>query len=115
MLKVFGGRLKQARLKARLSQRDLAERIKVGRATIQRWERGVDLPSIRSILVLGEAVGTSASYLVGFRETPERAVFPDEQGKCLLKIFESLPPGAKVALLESAKDLLQAQKATAKN
>lgn len=107
-------RVRKARLRARLTQRRAADLMGVGRATVQRWERGVDVPGARALAMAAKVLDTSVYYLTGIRDTPERGLFPSEDGRAMLEIFEKLPPDARQLMIGTARDLLQAQKATSK-
>lgn len=48
----------EARHKAKLTQAELAERIGSSQAMVARWERGVAMPSTRSLKRVAEATGT---------------------------------------------------------
>lgn len=47
-----------------LTQMDLAERLKVSRQAISRWEVGVTVPRIDILIVLSDLYGTTVDYLV---------------------------------------------------
>ncbi len=51
----LGLALREQRLKAGLTQADLAERINMDEVSVRRWELGLRLPSIETLLLL-EAV-----------------------------------------------------------
>ena len=48
----------EARHNARLTQAELADRIGSSQAMVARWERGVAMPSTRSLQKVAEATGT---------------------------------------------------------
>lgn len=53
----LGQALREQRLKAGLTQAELAERINVDEVSVRRWELGIRLPSVETLLLL-EAVFT---------------------------------------------------------
>lgn len=64
------GRLKEARLAAGLSQKELARRCNVGEQNIWRYEsEGVDPPS-EVLGVMARILGVSADFLLGLTDSP---------------------------------------------
>ena len=84
MIRIFGERFKKARLRARLTQRRAAQLMGVGRASVQRWERREDVPGARALAMAAKVLDTSVYYLTGIRDTPERGLFPSEDGRAML-------------------------------
>lgn len=80
----FAGRLRELRLKAGLTQEQLAERAGVKRDAVARWERGVREPSWSNVLAICSALGVSSEE---FNKAPADAPFR-RPGR---------PPGPKVA------------------
>jgi transcriptional regulator with XRE-family HTH domain len=67
--RVIGDRLRDARLKAKLSQWELAERVGIDHKTVHRVERGTSDPSVGLLLQLARALGVPASdVLAGLTE-----------------------------------------------
>lgn len=56
--------IKKYRLKLKLSQEDLAEKIFVTRQTISNWENDKNYPDINSLVLLSNLFGTSLDILV---------------------------------------------------
>lgn len=67
--KAIGNRVRDARLRARLSQRDLSEP-GVSYAYISRIEAGVRTPSIKVLRKLAPKLGVSVSWLETGKEDP---------------------------------------------
>ena len=63
--------LKIARIKAGLSQREVAERLRVNINTVSRWEKGTQKIQIDSLLLLADLYGTTTDFLLG-RESNEK-------------------------------------------
>lgn len=63
--------LKIARIKAGLSQREVAERLRVNINTVSRWEKGTQKIQIDSLLLLADLYGTTTDFLLG-RENNEK-------------------------------------------
>lgn len=62
---VIGSTVKELRVKSGLSQQALADMAGIDRKTVNRIENGHFMPSIETLLALGEALGTSSSRLLG--------------------------------------------------
>ena len=71
--RTFGGRLRQTRVKAGLSQSDLEEISGIPKARISRYENGHVAPSIHTLERLAKALGVSQASLLD----DERAVLEE--------------------------------------
>lgn len=60
----IGQKLKQARLKANLTQEQVADKIFVSRQTISNWENGKTLPDIASVIKLSDLYTISLDELL---------------------------------------------------
>ena len=60
---MFNIRLKELRIKAGLTQADLAEKINVKQASISLWEVGENVPSTDKLPALAEIFGVSIGEL----------------------------------------------------
>lgn len=74
-----GGRMRELRAAAGMSQDDLAARVYVSRQTISSWENGKTYPDVQSLLLLSEIFGASVDSLIKgdvetMNETIERDV-----------------------------------------
>lgn len=66
MIKIkFNIRLKELRLEAGLTQKDLANAIEVGRTTISEYESGKIVPKQEGLLKLANHFNVSVDYLTG--------------------------------------------------
>lgn len=61
----FAERLKELRMENDLSQNELAKRLNISVACVNRWENGLRVPNIDSLIALCEYFGCSADYLIG--------------------------------------------------
>ena len=59
-----GGRIRELRAAAGMSQDDLAARVYVSRQTISSWENGKTYPDVQSLLLLPEIFGASVDSLI---------------------------------------------------
>lgn len=64
-------RLKEYRKKARLTQRELAKKLKITQAYYWKWEKGKSLPDANQILTLCSIFKCSPNDLFGFRGVHE--------------------------------------------
>ena len=63
---IVGERIKEARLRAGLTQRQLAEKLGVPYQSIGQWERGVNMPRKKTVDKLADALNVSSEYLWGY-------------------------------------------------
>ncbi len=61
----FASNLRAYRAKADLSQAELAKRADVTEYSIQNWENGDYMPSLRTTVKLADALGVSIDQLAG--------------------------------------------------
>ncbi|MDE7394870.1 MAG: helix-turn-helix domain-containing protein [Clostridiales bacterium] len=64
----FAERLGELRNEKNLSQNELAKQINISVACINRWENGLRIPNIESIVILCNFFGCSADYLIGLED-----------------------------------------------
>lgn len=63
-LTAFGGRIRKARELAGLSQAELGRRMETSQTDISRWERGVVMPRLSTLLAIAKACGVSTDWLL---------------------------------------------------
>lgn len=61
----FSERLKELREENNLTQVELSKKINISTACINRWEKGLRVPNIDSIILLCKFFNCSAGYLIG--------------------------------------------------
>lgn len=61
----FGSRLKEVRIKNKITLRELAKILDVNFSTISRWENGEISPSIDNLKNICDYFDISADYLIG--------------------------------------------------
>ena len=64
-MKEFANKLKEIRLKNKITLRTLAKALNVNFSTISRWENGEITPSINYLILLCDYFDVSADYLLG--------------------------------------------------
>jgi Zn-dependent peptidase ImmA (M78 family)/DNA-binding XRE family transcriptional regulator len=76
----IGARLLDARLQARLTQKDLADRASVSQSAIALWEAGKRMPGVEELLRLARALGQEIGDFLpsDFGQQPIRAVLRAE-------------------------------------
>jgi transcriptional regulator with XRE-family HTH domain len=63
-IKSIAGRIRQARLVARLSQTDVAKQLHVTRQAVSNWENGGMLPSLVDFAKLAEIYGVTSDFML---------------------------------------------------
>lgn len=66
----FNENLKEARLRKRLSQKDVAEEIGVAKSTYSLYESGNREPNVETIKKIADVLSVSADTLLGIDEKP---------------------------------------------
>lgn len=86
--------LKMRRKELSLTLKEIADRMGVTEATVQRWESG-NIKNLRHerITKLAEILDTTPAYLMGWDELPDKAEQSEEEAENeeLFNIFSSLP------------------------
>lgn len=88
----IGERIKTARKAARLSQRELGEKIGVTHAAVGQWESGVNLPSLAVRLQLAEVFGIKPAEFLP--EVPTDAIMTR-----IAELVDRTPQSKRQALL----------------
>lgn len=66
MIQIYNEAMKSARLQANLTQKEVAEALKVSQPAIARWERGEGSePSISRLIELADIYNTTVDKLIG--------------------------------------------------
>ena len=69
--KEFGQRVKAARRKEGLTQREMAEKLFVTPNTVLSWEQGRRQPNLFTVCQLAQILHVSAGYLIAGEESKE--------------------------------------------
>ena len=68
MENIFGKRLLDLRHEKAIGQVQLAQELKVGKATISYWEKGVTQPTLSNLIAIAKYFGVSIDYLAGLED-----------------------------------------------
>ena len=101
MATVLGARIRQARLRAGLTQAELARATKTSERNIVRWETSANAPRMESVAAIARATGHSLDDFLGDEDDEEAAPL----GRSLSSDLHRLAEVA--ALLERNPDLLK--------
>ena len=71
-------RLRKLRLKAGLSQADLAEMVNVHQTAVSQWETGKNSPDVEVLKKLADILSTTTDYLLG-RDAPQGQHVDDDE------------------------------------
>ena len=63
-------RIKTRRAELQLTQKDIADRLKVTYQTISKYERGINIPDAETLKSLSDILQCSTDYLVGKTDSP---------------------------------------------
>lgn len=88
--KAFGERLRGLREERHLSQRELAEGIRIETAQVSRYERGVVLPNAETLLALATFLRVSVGLLLGQKDDVAAAAQQPVHDLSLLERFRDL-------------------------
>ena len=61
----IGERIQELRIRNKMTQSDLARKMRVTRSSVNAWEMGVSIPSTEKIIDLSFFFNVSIDYLVG--------------------------------------------------
>jgi transcriptional regulator with XRE-family HTH domain len=108
----IGSRLKEARAKKGIQQKDLAAQLGMEQSALSRYERGeMRLPS--SLLArIARALKVSSDEILGLKELKRGAVVRDQRFLKRLRAIDTLPERQKDALLTTIDGLLRSSKAS---
>ena len=100
----FGYRLKFLRKKKKLSQKQVADRVHVSKASISGYENNLTMPSVDVLVRLALLYGVSTDYLTGLdnRKMVNLDGFTESQQRLVMEVVEAirrysgtLPPSVK--------------------
>ncbi len=90
---MFQERLKSMRLEAKLTQKELAEKLKIGQNTYSYWEKGIRKPVGENLNKLANFFNVSTDYLLGNSSIKDQKKFDEDLEKSLdtFKSFDGKP------------------------
>ena len=68
IMEIFAKRLKDLRDDKRISQNALSQAIGISQAAINKWEKGIIIPTIDSATLVAKFFGVSIDYLAGLED-----------------------------------------------
>jgi transcriptional regulator with XRE-family HTH domain len=108
----FGLRVRQARLRAKLSQRQLADATKAHHNSISDLERGKNLPTLAFACRLAKALNVNLLWLAGESQHIEPGVHMTGTELVNYRAYQALSPEEKQQLIDFMTDYHRARKAT---
>lgn len=88
----FADRLRELRIKRKLTQEELGEMVGIHFNHLGRYERGLSLPAADTLSKLAEALGVTGDYLLeGKTENAFKVSFSDPELVAILKDMDALP------------------------
>lgn len=97
---VNGARIRDARLKAGMTQTDLAHAIRTSDRNIARWEAGQNQPRVSSVALIAAATGHDIDF---FLTGSEEADDDEEAARSVLTLDEYLRARIRQILAEELK------------
>ena len=99
----FNSRLKELRLKAELSQQQLADKIGISKSSINMYERGEREPGIETLEAFADFFNVDMNYLLGKMGKPTIAFLSKAAGK-RTPYNETISPDASVTMYVDPDD-----------
>ena len=116
--KTTGDLIREARLNANMTQKELAAILGIPYQGIGQWERGVRKPKIETIRMIAQALGvdvysladfdTATQLLEGSMNAKLERLSPKEQ--TLIIVFDQLNDAGQDKVIERAEELLELPK-----
>lgn len=104
MDKLFFENLKEARLDAHMTQKEVAEKAKIAKSTYSQYESGKREPSIEVIKRLAHVLDVPADKLLGLPPTDFMG-FLSAKDKYLLEIYHQLNDDGQRRLMQYVSEL----------
>lgn len=105
----FAENLKRARKAASLTQKEVAEKIGVSKATYSLYEAGKRRPVIAGIKKLADVLDVTADELLGLPQT-DYVSFITAEDKLLVESYHSLNADGQRRLMQYAAELMDIMK-----
>lgn len=104
MDKVFIENLKAARIAAKMTQADVAEKIGVAKSTYSQYESGKREPGIPRVKMIAKVLDVPAEVLIG-KEEQNQELWLTAQDNALLLMFKELNEIGKRKVMEYVSDI----------
>lgn len=101
---VFKDKLKMLREEEKLSQNELAKRLKVSQATVSQWEAGTREPTAGALIAVARYFDTSTDFVLGIVDSQLKLVpyYKDlnREEQVMMQSYTRLTPSQKTAINE---------------
>lgn len=106
-MELFGLRLKTLRQDHNLTQKQLADKFNLVKASISAYEKSSTYPSVEVLIQLCKYFDVSADYMLGLSDTMEFKISPlaDEQIEIIMAIVHQFERLNRITLPEFDKNL----------
>ena len=86
-------RLKSLRLEAKITQKEISDKLKISQPSYAQWEKGIRVPNIERLQELSKILNTSTDYLLGNTDNKNSTKFEDDLEESLntAKAFSGKP------------------------
>ena len=71
-------RLKSLRLEAKITQKEISDKLKISQPSYAQWEKGIRVPNIERLQEISKILNTSTDYLLGNTENKNSTKFEDD-------------------------------------
>ena len=71
-------RLKSLRLEAKITQKEISDKLKISQPSYAQWEKGIRVPNIERLQELSKILNTSTDYLLGNTDNKNSTKFEDD-------------------------------------
>ena len=82
-INMFPERLKTLRSEAKLTQKEIADKLNISQQAYANWEKGKTLPANKNLTKLSEMLNTSTDYLLGKTDKIKKSTFYEDLEKSL--------------------------------
>ncbi|GAB2023179.1 helix-turn-helix transcriptional regulator [Pseudolactococcus yaeyamensis] len=76
-------RLKSSRLEAKLTQKEITEKLEISQPSYAQWEKGIRTPNLERLQELAKILNVSTDYLLGNTDEKNSTKFEDDLEKSL--------------------------------
>ena len=96
---IIGSKIREARLAKKMTISQLAEQCGISSNFIGNLERGLDIPSVKTLIKLSECLGVGFDYLLSYheREAKQRCEAVEAE---IYRMVSDMPQQKKLAVLE---------------